>query len=447
MTEALALDAGPLEPLGHAPEVPESPVSRQLEGFSAGKAARVQALHVVSQLFVLCVFLLGPPYISSLRQQFVSPELPYSKRFTFDLQDLHLFQAFVALDLVLFKSPDAPAPPCNVSVYFFASANTHSAASAPIIVPLRTLALAFPGGADESRHLRLFETTVVDFRDMHAWVALKYAAGSHAFLTGGRFEWFFADPCHSIVQLCLRFQLFVLALFMLARLLAADVGLRRAHIAMRLMFGLDALLVVASNPLYVLTFFTRSHALPLLDSLLGLFLRVAAQFTALALLMMNGLTHGDVTFAWVAVRFVPFALVFVVFGSALVAYHALVDADPLAPTSAVSGIYALARYGAMAIYALAYLRAVRKFKQEVAGERRAVVPLGIVLFAVLLMWDVISSRSQYAELKFANQIFTLLAVGAYVVFFNFVNWPVNREGNFRREPKEGLTGTLDLSDG
>jgi hypothetical protein len=213
------------------------------------------------------------------------------------------------------------------------------------------------------------------------------------------------------------------------------------------MFYLDFLLIVGSNPLYILTFFTPSHSFRLFDSLIGLFLQVAVLFTAFALLIMTGLTHRDVTFSWIAIRFIPFGVIYIIFAAGLLSYHALVDADPLGQTAAVSSIFAVARGGALTVYFFVYLiAAATVFQPEVAHEGRAVIPLGLVLFVTICIIDFASARGKYAELRFANQIYSLLAVGTYILFFNFVNWPVNRAGALRREAKESAGDRLELDD-
>jgi hypothetical protein len=42
-----------------------------------------------------------------------------------------------------------------------------------------------------------------------------------------------------------------------------------------------------------------------------------------------------------------------------------------------------------------------------------------------------------------------LAVGTYILIFNFLNWPVNRQGEFkedREDNKEGIARILDLDE-
>jgi hypothetical protein len=57
-----------------------------------------------------------------------------------------------------------------------------------------------------------------------------------------------------------------------------------------------------------------------------------------------------------------------------------------------------------------------------------------------------SARSAYVELKFANQIFTHVAVTTYILFFNFFNWPVDAADAARKAPNPGDGATLDLDD-
>jgi hypothetical protein len=65
---------------------------------------------------------------------------------------------------------------------------------------------------------------------------------------------------------------------------------------------------------------------------------------------------------------------------------------------------------------------------------------------VVVIIDGWSSLSPYAELKFANQIYTHVAVAIFILFYNVVNWPVDAVDAARKAPKANEAGVLDLND-
>jgi hypothetical protein len=448
-----------LLPIGLAPEVPDTDISRQIELLSFGKILQVQILHFLCQLFILAIFFFGPPYISSRVQDFEfpcsnlndsCPNVASSKRFIFECTNLQVFHSFLALDLVLFKATTSiSVDPFNVTVSFASSQNVKGAHTGhPVSFPSRSFRVVFPKGSRESEHHRVFETSVVDYRDLHVWISVYYS-DLHVVdrITGGEFYWFHGEPSHSVVHVFLRFVMFVLGLFVFVRLLVSNFNMESIHISVKLMFFLDSLLVLGSNPLYILTFFSSSNGLRLFDSLLGLFLLVAALFTAFALMIMTGLSHKDVSISWILVRFIPFAVVGLIFAAGLMSYHSLIKADPLAETLHVSKLFALAREIALVLYLIAYvIAAILTAPREIANERSAVIPLGIVFFVAISIIDGASARGQYAELKFANQIYSLLSIGTYILFFNFFNWPVNRANALRKAPKDSVGETFEFEE-
>jgi hypothetical protein len=163
----------------------------------------------------------------------------------------------------------------------------------------------------------------------------------------------------------------------------------------------------------------ESHRLRLFDSLISLFLLVAALFAVFALLIMTGLTHRDMTFSWLVVRFIPFGIVYLIFAAGLLSYHALVDADPLAETERVSSLFALARGIALAVYFVAdVIAGVTVFQPSFAWERREVVPLGLTLFVVIFVLDIASAKSKYAELKFRGEC----GIKSILKRLEFIEW-------------------------
>ena len=434
-------EAQDLELIGIADEE-ESNVCRRIESMSTKQTKTTIAMFFVTNLFILCMLFFGPSLIVVRPYKFDAPanQAIRSKRFTFEMTGFHVFHSFVAVDLMFERAANEVVDPFNVSISVYTVTNIHATKEDNAAPTLLWNNIGFEGDSLTSDRYRIYVTNLVDFVDIHCWVAMKYHLVPNSILPRGRFEWYYGDPAHAVLQVFLRFVLFVLGLLVLVRLLMSDFSLKHSHISMRIMFFLDVCLIVASNPLYILTFFASDKTFRVVDSLLANFLAHCCLFTAFAILVMGNLIHRDVSFSWIVIRFIPFGLSFLVMASALIYYHSLLEADPLGQTTNVSFFFIVVKEIVYAIYFTGYVIAsVDIFKAETVNEKTIMVSLGLGFFLSMCLSEAASTLVGYVELQFANQIFNLLVMGSYIMFFNYVNWPTDKSAAVQ-EDEQKTTG-------
>lgn len=433
-------EAKDLELIGIADEE-ESKTSRRIEGMSSRQTNVAIAVFTATNLFILAMLFFGPSLIVIRPYHFDAPanQAIRSKRFTFEMTGFHVFHSFVAVDLVFERQKDQKIDPFNVSISVYTVTNIHATKEDNAAPTLLWNDVHFDDDSLVSDRYRIYVTNLVDFVDIHCWVAMKYHLIQNGVLPRGRFEWYYGDPAHGVLQVFLRFVLFVLGILVLIQLLMSDFSFKHSHISMKMMFILDLFLIIASNPLYVLTFFASDKTFRVIDSLLGNFLAHCCLFTAFAVLIMGNMIHRDVSLTWIITRFIPFGISFLIVACGMIYYQSILARDPLGQTTNVSFFFIVVKEIVYGIYFVAYVIAsVDIFKADTVNEKKAMVSLGIGFFLTMCFTEYASTFVGYVELQFANQIFELLAMGAYVMFFGYVNWPIDKSAAVQADVEQDV---------
>jgi len=276
--------------------------------------------------------------------------------------------------------------------------------------------VVFPEKKAVSLRIPVFSAGIVQFDAMDLSAVLSFETASDM---AGRFVWSFADPGHSASQLLLRSVFFFVAMFLVVRLCLSGFGSVASRMTVQLMFVLDALVIVASDPCYVLVYFTESRGVRVFDALANLLLVVCVQFAGLVALLGAAVNRSP---AWLAIRFLPFLASYALFAGATVYATLLTDGDPTSQANGVTMGLGYTKLFLLVVNLLALLYAV----VTCTAEREAVT------MAILSLVSALSACR--AELKdvfepmLVNEsttgILALATCSIYVVFFNFFNWPV-----------------------
>ena len=148
---------------------------------------------------------------------------------------------------------------------------------------------------------------------------------------------------------------------------------------------------------------------------------------------MTGLKHRDVTFKWIVVRFIPFLIAFFVFASSSGYAVICVDKDPISRINVVTKVLDLLRVMFYMVYAIAIGRGAFVFQSDVPGEKLAMVLMTSIFFVLILISELFNAFEPFLGSDFAIQIFSLFSCAVYILFFNFLNWPVDSSVAMRKE--------------
>lgn len=424
-----------LEPLGLTSEMDHPPIGRRIEAMSRRQIFSTVTIYGVCSVLILLALIFGPSYYVSQSMRF-QPELSTAsstRRYKFDFYGLHFFNDFLTCELILNKKsaqiPEEYKAGFNISLYFISTMTLGSRTVSEINQPIQHVAVTFPDG-EESQRIRVFSTGIVKFDKLKGYVTIKFP--QHVIL-GGEFVWIFADPAHSLVQLFLRIIFFIIGIIVFIRLLLSDFDFHHSHIGMRLMFVLDILLVVGSDPFYILTYFSDSYIIKLYDCIVSIFLLISVAFTAFAVLLMTGLIHRDITFIWILIRFIPFLIAFLVFASSSGYAVLRVDKDPISKLNIVTKILDIIRMSLIGVYAICLIYGGIVFHSDVPDEKPAFIVMSILFFCVTLTSELMNTLEPFLGSDFAIQIFSLFSSAVYILFFNFLNWPIDSSMINRKE--------------
>lgn len=432
-----------LEPLGMTAEMDHQQIGRRIEAMSRRQIFSTVIIYGVCSIIILLALIFGPPYYVT-QSMYFQPDLSTTsttRRYKFDFYGLHFFNDFLTCELKLNKTgaqlPEEYSNSFNISLYFTSTMTLGSRTVSEINQPIQQITVKIPDGEEMSQPIRVYSTGIVKFDKLKGYVTMKFPQNT---IMGGEFIWNFADPAHSLVQLFLRIIFFVIAIIIFIRLLLSDFNIHHSFIGMRLMFILDILLIIGSDPFYILTYFSDSYAIKLYDCAVSIFLLISVAFTAFSVLMMTGLKHHDISFKWILVRFIPFFIAFLIFASSSGYAVMCVDKDPISKFNKVTKILDISRMVLIGAYAICLIYGGVVFQSDVPNEKPAFIVMSGLFFCVTLTSELMNTLEPFLGSDFAIQIFSLFSSAVYILFYNFLNWPIDSSTINRNEVDGTDTG-------
>ncbi|KAH0789166.1 hypothetical protein GPJ56_006919 [Histomonas meleagridis] len=288
-------------------------------------------------------------------------------------------------------------------------------------MPTKELTVYF-NNSRTSDKIRIFEEGLVHFDRMSAFLTIRVP--DHIRNIPTEFILSYADPAFSLFQVFIRFVLFVISFIIFISLLLSDFSVKESHISMKLMFYLDLIAIVASNPLYILEYFVESNFLKIVDTTLVQFLVVAVLFTAISIMEMRDNAYEDLKLSWVLKRFIPFGLGFLVFTASSV-YSILFSGIEGNMDDSMVKSFSITKVVLLLVYIVAFVFVSIRFKSEFAEEKVLVTVLGCLMFTVITVSEI---RTIFSE-SYGNHhillLYSLIGAEVYTFFFNYINWPVD----------------------
>ena len=404
-----------LEPLGIASGDNEGFAGRRIEAMTPLQVRMAIIGYGVCIVLIQIAMLLGPPFRISKTVPFDGRSLqnPYRK-FSFNFSQMNYWNDFLVCDLLL---DNASKGSSALSLHFTAIAVKGSVTTERAYDISKELVLV----ENVSQKLRIFENDIVDFESLNVTVLMD--KGSAIF--DGAFIWSYADPAHSIVQMFLRITFFFIATAMLLFLLFSGFNICKTHITMRLMFFLDLVMLLASDPFYVVTYFDDFANVKVMDTLLNMFLVICVHFTALIVLRLKGLVHRDVGFWWLAVRFLPFLVAYFVFIAHSILEIVFLGRDPLSESTTATRALAATKITLILLYAVVLFMSAVKYRTDLVQEYDAAILGAGFSFATLMFAELAKAFETLLAGGFAVEKFTFWSCSVYIILFNMFNWPVH----------------------
>lgn len=420
-TFALMAEKTVLEPLGLINDDDSSVLGRRIEWMNSGGILVAIIMFAIINVFVILALIFGPPYYVSQKMVYNQTQNDYfSRRFSFDFHGLNYFNDFLTLDVYFNRSLNPTFQNYNLTVLFYGSMMIGSRMYEKLKSQTLEFPVSFENGSMISDKYRIFASGVVKFDTFHSLITLNQYQG---LLMPGVFEWSFADPSHSLVQVFIRLLFFVLSLTTLIKLILSDFSVKKSHVTMKMMFILDILLVLASDPFYILSYFSASPLFKLIDSIMCMFLLVTAAYVALSSLLMSNVTHEDVSRFWLSIRYLPFFLAFCLFAFSSIYSISKVNKDPLHKTDDTLKFISYAKIGFALLYLASLVYASFTFHSDILYEKPVYSFLALILFGSVITSEFYNALDPYLGTDAAIQTFAFSSIATYVLFYNYFNWP------------------------
>jgi hypothetical protein len=210
------------------------------------------------------------------------------------------------------------------------------------------------------------------------------------------------------------------------------------------MLCLDIVTIIVSNPLYILSYFSESHFLRLLDAMGTLGLGYFTLFTAFAMLLIAGVLNEEVGIGRFLMIGCPFFLFVIVAAGGLIYHHVIVEHDILGGKTVVSLFFTVMKVLGLSLFCFAYLTATKFVRDDMTQEGRTHIILGALFFVSYCGVELQSALSGFVQAKFLYQIYSFLASGIFVMFFNWLNWPMPGTRREDNEQDKGESLAEDL---
>jgi hypothetical protein len=369
----------------------------------------------VLNLHFFFILLFGPPayHTKTISLEGESPALS-AKRVHLHLGPFNFLNDFVTVDAVFLRPviTDTTVSPIQISLI----AKSHKGSRIETIYgdDLRKLDVDFSSGTSYSRRVRLFSRAIVDFATLDLDVLIKFLDPDQA-LTG-LFAVTYANTAHALLELIVRLLVFFVGLIVLVYLLPMDKSKTAAPFQLRVLTVLILLAVLASNPFIILSYFTSSIVLPMVDATLAITLITGAAAGAVLILESARKTAEQLNENWLLTQAAPFIMTGLLF---------LITA--LRPNLKGTAIQVLT-YMRTAGSVVCFLRAVialLAYRPEVSIEKLILGGLMSVTFSVCILSEVFCFVEPLISSAHEVQIFTYAAVSTFILFIVKFYWPVD----------------------
>jgi hypothetical protein len=261
---------------------------------------------------------------------------------------------------------------------------------------------------------------VVDFVSLDFELIIKFAEGESS---SGLLFLSYIDTSHAVMELLVRLIFFFISATVLVYLGPMRKDRTASPFQLKILTVLIVLIVIASNPLIVLSYFTDSVILPLADAASGLALVIGA---AAGVLLISEASHTRAAARaapdWIWVTSAPFlaagGLYFLnSFLSQLYGFSAA--------TTGFMGVLGYVRSGTAAICFLRLVVSLVAFKSEVGLERTVMATIAAVTFLVGMISELFLVAEPLIASSHEVQIFTFASAATLVLFLTKLYWPVD----------------------
>jgi hypothetical protein len=387
------------------------------------------ALFVLANVVFLCTLLGGP---ATYRQEIISlesqaPVGAAARRVALHVGNFNFLNDFVAVDAVFLRTRILKLAEFPVTFSMIVKSRRGHRVETIFAEELSHRSIHFTPGASYSSRDQLWSHPIVDFVRLDFDVTFKFA--DPADTLAGLFVLSFMDTAHSLIELLVRLMVFFTGLAVLVYLVPLEKNRSPAAFQLRILTGLAGLVVVGSNPLYILSYFTESTILPTVDASVAIFLILATAVGFVVILETSRTKPDRMDLNWLVIQASPFFLTgFLYFTN--IFFRSI-------QSSALRVLGFMKAAGATSCL-LRTVIALMAFRPERPIEKMAMIGMISVSFLVSLVSELYTVVEPYIASTHEVQTFTFASVATFVFFMIRFYWPV--------DPKECLGDDMSSSE-
>lgn len=401
------------------------------------------ALFALCASVVLIAYCVGPSYMVLINHDIELTKVNSSNRvFRFELDNLHFLNRFVTLDLS-FKKFD----PSVVNTTFQIATSVHTFDKNGIVSDEHSQLAPYTLNFDEtlkySDTLRVFSSELVNFGKIETHITVKFT-DEHPL--PARFQWATADKAHTVISLCIRFLFGAIAVICLVQFSSLKIEVKSASSGIQCTFMLLVVLAVASNPLVILDYFSDSIFFGLLDAFLSQLLFTVCCYIGFVHLVLGDRKNESMGKGFYISYGVAFNCMFVVMftHSAYSTFQLRRD-----PVISIDMPYRwLGAFKFMMMFAYIPIAIIVAFarKGEVKDDQFIHVLMVCLYVGLTAITEGAVPVDRLLGTNTALQIYSLAAAGVYVLFFTYLNWPVERTVAYEQsdDPEIEVGDTIDV---
>jgi hypothetical protein len=363
----------------------------------------------------LAILLFGPPsyHTEVISLEGESPTLS-AKHINLQLGSFNFLNDFVTIDAVFLRSVLSEITKIPVQVSLIAKSHKGSKIEVIHADELRHIDLEFPKGMSYSHRVHLFSRAIVDFVRLDLEVTIKLLDSDQT-LTGV-FAVNYATTSYALVELLVRLLIFFIGLTILIFLFPMDKTKTASPFQLKVLTILLILALLASNSFIILSYFTASMFLLVIDAVLAVTLITGASIGAILILTSARKRPEQLTQNWMMIQAAPFLVTGLLF---------LITALFPNISETAFQVVAYMRTAGAVVCLLRAVIGVIAYRPDVKVEKWMIAGLMGITFFVCMMSEVFCFTEPFISSMHEVQIFTYASVSTFVLFLVKIYWPVD----------------------
>lgn len=380
---------------------------RRLESFSKGKKRKIYISFIFIELLILVSFLYGPPFYH-IETVFFSNDLQATKQIKINIGGFNFLNDIIQIDAIFIQNENINRKiKLNGSLIIKGQSNSRS----EILYTNQSTnyLVRYPKSSSLSNKLRLYTTKIVDFNSLDIDFILKDMNSD----LSGFLLFTYRDCCHALIEELLRIIFFIISIFSFIHFLHIDKKSTTTPIQLKFIQFDLLILMLASNPFFIFTYFTSSSLISLIDTIFNVIFVTSIVITIVV--MMDIINVKEITKRWFVIELCPFIIT-----GLIVLFDVILSFGDY-----ISSVLDFLSLVMISISAVIVTYSFVMFKSKVSMEKSLLVSLTIITVFFCFCFEYYDSFKMSIAQGYKIQIFTFASLAVYLLLIAYLNNPVN----------------------